>query len=387
MSFGSRQEVVGRLRRRYERAGRVYRQRLIGQLCEVCGYERKYAIKVLNGNRSGPRGLARGGGQQRYAAPERVVLAQIWRWGDYPCGKRLVAMLPLWLSAYERRRGVLDEAVRQRLLGISAATADRLLAAERAHGRQRRGGTKPGGLLRTQIPVRCESWNVDRPGYLEADSVDHGGQSTAGSYVHSLTFTDIFSGWVEQDAVWNKGAAGVMRAIRQIEADVPFAILGFDSDNGAEFINHHLLRYFRCRAAPVDFTRSRAYRKNDNAHVEQKNWSKVRQLLGYERFDQYELVEIVHALYRGPWRLLQNFFQPVMKLTHKHRRGGRVHKRYDRAQTPAQRLLAWEGLRTDKRAWLLHLQATLDPVALTEAVDRQCQQLRRILREGRRHAA
>lgn len=382
MSRESRREVVERLRRRYEHAGRRYRTRLLDQACELCGYERKYAIKVLGGQRPGPRGQPQGGARIRYGEAERHVIRQIWRWCDYPCGKRLAAMLVLWLDGYERRYGPLQLEVRQKVLAISAATLDRLLAKDRARVPTRRGTTKPGRLLRAQIPVRCQSWDISRPGYLEADTVDHGGDSTAGSYMHSITYTDIYSGWTEQAAVWNKGATGVLTRTRQIEADLPFELLGFDSDNGGEFINHHLWRYFRGRPAPVRFTRSREYRKNDNAHVEEKNWTKVRQLLGYQRYDQPALVEMVHALYRNEWRLLQNFFVPVMKLQQKRRCGAKVHKRYGLPRTPAQRLLAWKDLPADKRQWLEHMQATLDPVTLTEAVASHLKKIRAVLRGG-----
>lgn len=387
MSASSRKEVVERVRCRYGRAGRAYRRKLIDQLCEVCGYERKYAIKVLNGGRHGPRGLQQGGPRAVYTEAEMTVVRKIWIWSDYPCGKRLVAILPLWIRSYERRQGRLDNEVREKILTMSPATLDRFLAADRSTLPPRRGGTKPGRLLRSQIPVRCESWDVTRPGYLEADSVDHGGTSTAGSYMHSLTYTDIYSGWTEQAAVWNKGATGVVSRTRQIEAALPFPLIGFDSDNGGEFLNCHLKRYFTSRKNPVEFTRSREYHKNDNAHVEQKNWTKVRQLLGYARYDQPEVVDVVHDLYRHEWRLLQNFFQPVMKLVEKRREGPKVHKRYDVAQTPAQRLLAWEGLASDKRQWLIHMQSTLDPVELTEVIQRKLKYILKLTREGHRHAA
>jgi hypothetical protein len=296
-------------------------------------------------------------------------------------------MLPLWVPAYEARHGRLPVPVRKKLESISAPTLDRLLAPYRMKVLKRRGGTKPGRLLRTQIPVRCENWDIDRPGYLEADTVDHGGDTTEGNFMRSITYTDIYSGWTEQAAIWNKSAERVLSRTRAIETELPFPLLGFDSDNGGEFINHALWGYFRQRVRPVHFTRSRAYRKNDNAHVEQKNWTKVRLLLGYARYDQPELVELVHDLYRNEWRLLQNFFQPIMKLKKKERRGSRVKKTYDRPQTPAQRLLGWKGLAPEKRAWIEHLQRTLDPIALSETVNRRLQQIRRLLREGARHAA
>jgi hypothetical protein len=387
LSIRSRQEVVDRLRRRYQNAGPAYRRKLIDELCSVGGYERKYAIKVLNGKRPGPRGRRRGGSRPRYGPAEAEVIAAIWKLGDYPCGKRLVAMLPLWMPAYEQRHGVLPAPVRRKLHQVSAPTLDRLLAPRRRRLVKRLGGTKPGRLLRCQIPVRCESSDIDRPGYLEADTVDHGGDTTAGDFMRSITYTDIYSGWTEQAAIWNKSAAAVLAQTRQIERALPFPLLGFDADNGGEFLNYALWRYFQRRSQPVPFTRSRAYHKNDNAHVEQKNWTKVRLLLGYARYDQPELVDLVQQLYRHEWRLLQNLFQPIMKLHKKQRHGSRVQKTYDRAQTPAQRLLAWPGLSAQQRERLRQLQATLDPIALSEAVNRQLQQIRRQLREGRRYAA
>ena len=387
MSMQSRQEVVEGLRGRYSRAGMEHRGKLVDEVCSVCGYERKYAIKVLNGNRPGPGRRRRGGSRRKYGDAETQVVAAIWKLGDYPCGKRLVAMLPLWVPAYEARHGRLPARVRTKLESISAPTLDRLLAPHRMKVLRRRGGTKPGRLLRTQIPVRCENWDIDRPGYLEADTVDHGGDSTEGNFMRSITYTDIYSGWTEQAAIWNKSAERVLNRTRAIETDLPFPLLGFDSDNGGEFINYALWGYFRKRFRPVHFTRSRAYRKNDNAHVEQKNWTKVRLLLGYARYDQPELVELVHDLYRNEWRLLQNFFQPIMKLKKKERHGSRVKKTYDRPQTPAQRLLGWKDLAPEKRVWIEHLQRTLDPIALSEAVTLMLQRIRRLLREGSRHAA
>lgn len=387
MSMRSRQEVVERLVRRYGRAGPGYRRRLISELCSVCGYERKYAIKVLNGRRPGPRGRRRGGGQRRYGEAEKRVIVAIWKLGDYPCGKRLVAMLPLWLPAYEAQAGALPAVVRTRVQQASPATLDRLLATDRTRLPKRPGGTKPGGLLRSQIPIRCESWDVDRPGYLEADTVDHGGDSAAGDFMRSITYTDIYSGWIEQAAIWNKSGEQVLRRTQEVEAELPFAILGFDSDNGGEFLNHALVRFFGQRAHPVAFTRSRPYRKNDNAHVEQKNWSKVRQLLAYARFDQEPLVALVHDLYRQEWRLLQNFFQPTLKLLRKERRGARVIKHYGPAQTPAQRLLDWTGLSKDKRAWINRLQRELNPITLRTAVDRRLQSIRKLLHQDLRRIA
>jgi hypothetical protein len=183
-----------------------------------------------------------------------------------------------------------------------AAQIDRLLAARKTRvGHRGRCGTKPGGLLKTQIPIRTDNWDITRPGYLEADTVAHCGGSLEGDFVWSVTYCNIYSGWTANRAVWNKGSAGVVAATREVEAALPFDLLGFDTDNGSEFLNWHLLRYFQERPKGVGFTRSRPYKKDDNGHVEQKNWTHVRQLLGYDRLGDPELVEPINALCRDYW--------------------------------------------------------------------------------------
>ena len=191
------------------------------------------------------------------------------------CGKRLKMAIPLWLPHYDEAYGALENTIKCKLLSMSAATIDRLLRSLRSRYPHRLGGTKPGSLLKQHIPIKTDQWDEDRPGFIEGDTVAHCGTSLLGNFAWSLTLTDIFSGWTENGATWNKGAHGVMEQIRLIEGRLPFAILGWDSDNGGEFLNYHLLRYFQNRANPVQFTRSRPYHSGDNAHVEQKNWIKA----------------------------------------------------------------------------------------------------------------
>ena len=197
------------------------------------------------------------------------VLQRFWRVAEQPCGKRLVALLGLWLPHYESEHGRLKASIRKQVRQISAAQVDRLLAPSKARGRGRgRSGTKPGSLFKTQIPIRTDNWDIDRPGYLEADTVAHCGGSLKGDFVWSVTYTDIHSGWTANRAVWNKGAHGIVTATQDVEDQLPFAILGFDCDNGSEFLNHHLVNYFTNLKRKVGFTRSRPYQKNDNGHVE-----------------------------------------------------------------------------------------------------------------------
>ncbi|WP_197672169.1 DDE-type integrase/transposase/recombinase [Alloactinosynnema sp. L-07] len=233
----------------------------------------------------------------------------------------------------------IDQDTRDRLVGMSAATIDRRLAGARDRLRVKgRSGTKPGSLLKTQIPVRTWSqWDEDRPGFVEVDLVGHEGGNSKGEFCQTLTVTDIATGWTETMAVRNKAGIRVVAALDDIAAALPFPILGIDSDNGQEFINNHLLRY--CVDREITFTRSRPGHSNDNAHVEQKNWSVVRQAVGYLRHDTDREVELLNELYQ-PLRLMTNFFTPQQKLVSKTRVGAKVIKRHDTARTPFQRLLA-----------------------------------------------
>jgi hypothetical protein len=346
---------LAQARARYQNRGKEGRRRLLDEVCALCGYERKYASKVLAGGRAivGRGGRRRGGSPARYGAAERAVIKVIWLTAEQPCGKRLRPALPLWLPYYEKRHGPLAEALRRRVLGASAATLDRLLAPCRvALGSRGRCGTRPGTLLRSQIPIRTEHWEVSGPGFVEADTVAHCGQSMAGEFCWSITVTDVHTQWTETRAVANRGQAAVAARIAQIEASLPFPILGFDTDNGGEFLNWHLLAYFAKRPAPVRFTRSRAYRKNDNARVEQKNWTHVRQLVGYGRLEGERSAELLDTLYRQEWSSFRNFFCPVMKHLRTEIRGSQRRRIYDtRPHRSRGSKLLPRPIRSSSRAW------------------------------------
>jgi hypothetical protein len=246
MSAKSRGEVLEQARMRYGGRGKEGRGRLLDEVCALCGYERKYVSKVLRGRRAiaGRGGRPRGGSQALYGEGERAVIKAIWLAAEQPCGKRLKAVLALWLPHYQRRKGRLSRALKRKVLAISAATIDRLLAPCRvALGSRGRCGTRPGTLLRSQIPIRTEHWEVSGPGFIEADTVAHCGESMAGEFCWSITATDVHTQWSETRAVANRGQAAVAERIAQIEAALPFAILGFDTDNGGEFLNWHLVDY------------------------------------------------------------------------------------------------------------------------------------------------
>jgi hypothetical protein len=377
MKILSREEQLERWRERYGKRGPAAKARMLDELCEEYGYHRKHAIRLLNGEpqpKESPPGP-----EPKYQAIAEVV-EQIWAAGEQPCGKRLAQMLGLWLPYYQRRYGRLLPSQRRLVQEVSAATLDRLLASLRARGSPRGlSGTKPGRLLRQQIPIQGEVWDERRPGFLEADSVAHCGSSLAGSFIWSLTFTDLASTWTSDRAVWNKGAAGVLEQTRHVEEHLPFALLGLDFDNGSEWLNWHLIRYLQQRAQPVRVTRSRPYHSDDNAHVEQKNWMWPRQALGYGRLEDAQLVAPINALYEECWGPLHNFFLPSMKLVKKWRVGANWHRQHDRAQTAYQRLLALGVLAPQKHRQLTERFHSLDPFDLHDQIE---QRLRPILAQA-----
>ena len=374
MSKELKRDWLPKLQSRYARRSREAKSRMLDELCEDYDYERKYAIKLLRGGLPVPTGRARPGPERRYAVVEPVV-RKIWLTAEQPCGKRLAPVLRQWLPYYEARYGELSGRQRSLIRQVSPATLDRLLAPARTEHWRGRSGTKPGSLLRSEIPIRTGTWDLSQPGYLEADSVAHCGTSLAGSFIWSLTYTDILSGWTEGGAVWNKGATGVLTATREVEERLPFALLGLDSDNGGEFLNHHLLAYMKQRPTAVDFTRSRPYHSDDNAHVEQKNWTWARQLLGYGRLEDPTLVAPISALYREVWAPWQNFFLPCLKLEQKWRVGSQWHKRYELPKTAYERLCAPGMLRLKPRQQLRERYASLNPFDLKDELEKKLKQI------------
>lgn len=369
MGRKSKQEYLLAIWGRYQRVGRRFKSKILDEFCEVCRYSRKYAIGLLNrklGQRRRPPGPRR-----RYDAEVLKPLKFIWLKAEQMCSKRLKAALPVWLPFYEQQQGSLDESVRQKLLRISPASIDRLLKKTRArYPGKGLSGTRCGQHLKYHIPIRTDNRDVDRPGFLEADTVAHGGSSMAGSFIWSLTFADIFSQWTENRAVWNKGATEVLAQVKDLEQSLVFELLGFDVDNGSEFLTFHLWRYLFDRPRPVAMTRSRPYRKNDQAHVEQKNWTHVRQLLGYQRLEKPELIPLINDLYHT-WGLFHNFFCPTLKLCRKVRRGSKTLRTYSTPQTPYQRLLDSPHLSPEQKDKLRALYLKLNPLELKEQVEQK----------------
>lgn len=362
-----RKEQLERLRERYARRNKQGRTRMLDELCEQYGYERKHAIKLLGNSLPALKGTAPPGPQPRYDAIREVV-STIWEHAEQLCGKRLAPALALWLPHYGKHFNPLLPTQKKLLREISPATLDRMLACEKAapHGLC---GTRPGTLLRQQIPIAGEVWDQRRPGFLEIDSVAHCGSSLAGNFVWSLTYTCLGTTWTEGRAVWNKGATGILAQTQDVEAHLPFAVRGADFDNGSEWLNWTLIRHWQERPQPVSLTRSRPYHSDDNAHVEQKNWMWPRQLLGYQRLEAEEHVPLINALYTKVWGPLHNFFLPSTKLIEKVRDGARILRKHDEPQTAYQRLLRSGEFKSAARKKLREEYEGLDPFALAKELN------------------
>jgi transposase InsO family protein len=370
-------------RKRYQKADRKGRSKLLDEFEAQTGYHRKYAIALLRRpsdevqteTRRRRRGVS-------YGPPVARALAKIWESAGCPWSLRLKALLPQWLPWARRHIRGLTEEVERALLTISPRQIDRLLADKKQHHRKRLyGHTKPGKLLKSQIPIRTDYWDVAVPGYVEIDLVVHCGPSASGEYICSLNVTDICTGWTETRAVMGKGEAGIVAALEDIRQCLPFALIAIDSDNGSEFINRHVVGW--CQKHKLAFTRSRPYKKNDNAHIEQKNWTHVRRLLGWERYDTAEQCRQMNALYRNELSCMQNLFQPCVKLVEKVRVGSKVRRRYDAATTPLERLVACYGdapipLRVQQ---FLAKRENIDPFELSWRIDSALERLTRTTRE------
>jgi len=382
MSPRARMEYLEAIYLRYKRASLKQKTLILNEFCLNCGYHRKHAIRVLNNFKrfTKPRPKKRCK-PSKYNKPSVIEpLKRIWLTANLPCSKRLKEIIPLWLPSYAKEYGGLPLDVVKALLKISAPTIDRLLEPVRVKYRGRgRSTTKPGTLLRKQIPIKTDQWDEMRPGFLEADSIAHCGESLLGDFVYTIDFVDIASGWTEQRAVWGKGETDVLKQIQDVEDSLPFPLLGFDCDNGSEFLNWHLMRHFAQRDKPVQFTRSRPYHKDDNAHVEQKNWTHVRQWFGYHRLDKRVLVGLMNDLYTQEWSQYHNFFLPSVKLLEKKLVDGKHIKRYDTPKTPYQRVLESTHVATSVKHSLKEQFENLNPFKLRKVMEIKLKNIFRVL--------
>jgi len=379
LDMRTRMRVTKEVVKRYKRASKKAKGKILDEFTEITGYNRAYAARVLREGATTvkPARRARGksppkadgrGRKKKYGPEVLRPLSKIWAILDCPCGKRLVSNMPEVVRVLEKFGEMkLSGEVREKLLSISASTADRLLAGERKKLELKsRARTRPGSLLKHQVPIRTFSeWDDARVGFVEMDLVGHDGGNVSGDYCQSLDATDVATGWNEQRAVKNKAQKWTFEAVEEIRRRLPFPLLGVDSDNGGEFINDHLVRY--CKAEKITFTRSRAYRKNDSCYVEQKNYTSVRRNVGYMRYDTDEELALLNGLY-DVLRLYNNFFLPQMKLTEKMRVGSKVKKRYDEPKTPYRRVLSSPDVDDLAKKRLKRQYAKLNPAKLKREI-------------------
>ena len=374
MTRGSVREYVEAVRGRYLRASKKEKGRILDEFTQVVACHRKAAIRLLQ-RKGQPRVGKRRGRPRRYGTSVTEALRVVWEATDRLCSKRLHPFIPELVKVL-RRHGdrAMTAEVEAQLGHMSPSTIDRLLRPwRRLGGRRPFSTTKPGSLLKNSIPIRTfADWQENRPGFLEVDLVAHCGESAEGFYLTTLSTVDVASGWSECMGVWGKGQERVGAAIHRVRQRLPFPLTGLDSDNGSEFINQHLYRY--CQREKITFTRSRSYKKNDSCHVEQKNWSVVRRLVGYDRYSSRVALETLNRVY-DLLRLYVNFFQPVMKLVAKTRHGARVHKVHDRARTPYQRILEAGMLSEGKRQELAATYHGLNPVLLLRQINENLERL------------
>jgi len=378
MSQRSKKELTKAIRPRYLKAGKEEKRRILDEFVATTGYHRKHAIRILR-HEPKPKGLKRPGRQKVYRGEAVEALKNIWEICGCICSKRLKPFLAEMISVLERHDELKVSAeAKALLLKISPASIDRCLGKERIKPGRGISTTKPGTLLKKMIPVRTYTpWEDEKAGFIEIDLVAHCGESAEGQFLYTLTGTDIATGWTECIPLPNKTQVAVSQAIQTMRQRLPFLLLGLDSDNGSEFINETLLRY--CQAEQITFTRSRPYHKNDQAHVEQKNWSVVRHTIGYDRLQTPEELALLESIYTD-LRLYVNFFQPVLKLVGKHQVDGKTVKQYDQATTPFRRILASNDIPLESRARLTNLYFYLNPVTLRASIDAKIAKLWKITR-------
>jgi len=381
MSLKSKRELLEVLRARYLKANKVEKQKMLDEFTSATGYHRKHAIRVLKNQRQVQNHINRKTKTYKTIYRGEVVqaLEQIWEICGQICSKRLQPYLPEAIKVLERHKEIeLSKETKDLLLKISSASIDRCLRPVRCKSPHGLSTTKPGSLLKNLIPVQTfTAWDQEQPGFMEIDLVAHCGNTSEGQYLNTLTCTDISTGWTDVTALPHRSQEAVSTAIHHMRQRLPFPLLGIDSDNGSEFINDTLYRY--CLDEKITFTRSRPYKKNDQAHVEQKNWSVVRHTVGYDRWETEQELALLQSIY-DDLRLYINFFQPSFKLIAKERIGNKTIKRYDTAKTPYQRVLERKDISLEAKVRLMNLYVQLNPAELRRQIDQKTAKLWKISR-------
>jgi len=368
MSLKSKRELLEVLRPRYLKANKVEKQKMLDEYTSTTGYHRKHAIRILKNQVQNHFNRKTKTYKTIYQGEVVQALEQIWEIYGQICSKRLQPILPEAIKVLERHKEIeLSKETKDLLLKISSASIDRCLRPVRCKSPHGLSTTKPGSLLKNLIPVQTfTAWDQEQPGFMEIDLVAHCGNTTEGQYLNTLTCTDLSTGWTDVTALPHRSQEAVSKAIHLMRQRLPFPLLGIDSDNGSEFINDTLYRY--CLDEKITFTRSRPYKKNDQAHVEQKNWSVVRHTVGYDRWETEQELALLQSIYDDV-RLYINFFQPSFKLIAKERIGNKTIKRYDTAKTPYQRVLERKDISLSAKARLMNLYVQLNPAELRRSID------------------
>jgi hypothetical protein len=378
MTKASKHELLSIIKQRYLKSGVQEKHNVLNEYCKVTGFNRKYATRILQAKH-----LYKTSHKKRpliYQPDLLSLIIKIWELLDYPCGKRLAPSLLTMAQALERSKEIIPitEYWQKQLRSISPNTLDRRLKRERIIRRlsKNRGATRHGTLLKTSVPIRITNWNTRKIGFMEMDTVAHCGNSLSGQFIYSLDMVEIATGWSEQRAVMGKGQTCIVQAIEDIKQSIPFKLLGLDSDTGSEFVNWHMVRW--CKENKLFFTRSRPDRKNDNAYVEQKNYTHIRKALGYRRYDSQQQLELINDLYKNELRIFNNFFKPVMKIRSKEKINNSVaKKKYDQAKTPYARLMLSGQISEIKKKELKELYEMLNPVKLKAAIDTKLQRIQK----------
>lgn len=372
MAHKSKREYLMTIYERYQRSDQKTKEGILDEFTKVCGYHRKYAIGLLNrplAEEKGPRKSTKR--PYTYSTKSLGIIQSIWEVAGYPWSERLKALIQVWMP-WIKKQYKLGAKTQKEVVSISARQMDRRLCSKKLLLKKRRyGTTKPGSLLKSQIPIRTKNWDITHAGYLELDTVAHCGNSLEGNFIYTLNGTDIKTTWVERKAVMGKGEGGILDGILDIQKVLPFPLRGIDSDNGSEFINHHLYRFCKNSKPPIELTRARPYETNDNAHVEQKNWTHVRKMLGWDRYDTQQALEAINDLYENELRLWHNLFQPSVKCLKKIRKGSRLIRQYDPPKTPFQRVMESAQADPKKIQQLKKLFCSLYPFDLSKTIDQK----------------
>jgi len=383
MSHELKREYLRAIRERYRNSSRVHKSMILDEFCNVCGYSRKYAIRVLNGNID-PSLKKQRGRVVKYSEEIVYHIVRLWNAMGRPCSVKYKAAVLDWIDFDPDPILRKNACYRSLVCGISRSHLDRVLRQFGVVPNKGIGSTRRGSKhIRNRIPIEPKDWNVKSPGHVQSDTVAHCGDSLSGAFANTLTVTDIHTTSTEVRGIWCKGSVRVIEAMRDIENSLPFKLTVFKSDSGSEFMNEELMVYFKENRpdAEVKITRSRPYKKDDNCYVEQKNFTHVREIFGYDRIDSIDLVPLMNEIYTKYWCPLQNYFIPSMKLLRKTRIGARIKKEYDQAKTPYQRLMECEETTEIKKEELKKIRGQLNPFNLQEGLDIKLRQFEEILRQ------